>query len=159
MFLKPDYNVKKVTEIDYGALKAQGVKALLFDLDSTLMASKSGFYTQEIVELIENLKKEFFVAIVSNNKNEQYIDKVTSISDFPLLFNAGKPRVERVKKFLNSYSIEVKECVLIGDRPLTDILCGKLLGCRTILTDSVTADTEAPIVRFVRAIERLTISK
>ena len=49
MFLKPDYDLKNIFEIDLESLKSQGVKALLFDLDSTLMGSKTGFYTDEVL--------------------------------------------------------------------------------------------------------------
>ena len=41
MFLKPDVNLKSIYDIDLDELKNQGVKAMLFDLDSTIMASKS----------------------------------------------------------------------------------------------------------------------
>ena len=37
MFLKPDYNLKSIYNIDLDELKAAGINALLFDLDSTLM--------------------------------------------------------------------------------------------------------------------------
>ena len=47
----------------------------------------------------------------------------------------------------------------VGDRPLTDTLCGKRLGCTTILVDSISANIEKPIVRFVRKLERLTVKK
>ena len=42
MFLKPDYNLKSIYDIDFEDLKKQGIKALLFDLDSTLMARERG---------------------------------------------------------------------------------------------------------------------
>lgn len=159
MFLKPDYNLKRIYDIDLEELKHSGIKAMLFDLDSTLMASKSGVYSDEILEWLEVVKKDFFVAVVSNNKNEDYIKKVTEISSFPVLFRACKPSVEHVKNFIKKYYFEAKDCVLVGDRPLTDILCGKKLGCKTILVDSITADTEAKIVRFVRALERSIIRR
>lgn len=41
MFLKPDYNLKNIYEIDFVELKEQGIKCLMFDLDSTVMVSKS----------------------------------------------------------------------------------------------------------------------
>ncbi len=157
MFLKPDYNLKRIYDIDLIALEEQGVRAMLFDLDSTLMASKSAKYSPEILEWLKGVREKFFIAVVSNNKNEEYIEKVKNISDFPLLFNACKPKTCHVRKFLNEHKIEVKDCVLVGDRPLTDILCGKFLGCKTILVDSITADTESKLVRFVRKLERVSI--
>lgn len=157
MFLKPDYNLKSIYDINLGELKNSGIKAALFDLDSTLMASKSGVYTDETVEWLKSVREEFFIAVVSNNKNEDYIEKVKKISDFPLLFNACKPQTTYVKEFLSRHNLNPSDCVLVGDRPLTDILCGKLLGCKTILVDSITAAQEAKIVRFVRKLERLSI--
>lgn len=159
MFLKPDFNLDSIYDIDFEQLKALGIKAMLFDLDSTLMASKSGCYTDEMKNWLDKVRQNFFIAIVSNNKNEKYIEKVRKVTDFPVLFNAKKPRTDEVKKFLAEHNLHVSDCVLVGDRPLTDILCGKKLGCKTILVDSITAKTEAKIVRFVRKIERLTISQ
>lgn len=159
MFLKPDYNLKSIYDIDLEELKNIGIKAILFDLDSTIMASKSGVYSEEMINWLNKVKKDFFIAVVSNNKNEKYIEKVKKISDFPLLFKAAKPDTKKVKVFLHEHGFsDFKECVLIGDRPLTDILCGKYLGCRTILVDSISADRESKIVRFVRKLERLSIS-
>ena len=159
MFLKPDYNLKRIYDIDLDELEKDGIKAMLFDLDSTLMASKSATYSPEILNWLDVVRKRFFIAVVSNNKNEQYIAKVRGISDFPLLFNACKPKTNIVSEFLKKYEVNVKECVLVGDRPLTDILCGKNLGCKTILVDSITAETEAKIVRFVRALERICVRR
>lgn len=159
MFLKPDYNIKSIYDIDLEGLKNQGIKGILFDLDSTLMASKSGVYSEKMLKWLENVKSNFFMAVISNNKNPQYIKKVEAISDFPVLFYANKPSAKPAREFLKKYNINPKECAFVGDRPLTDIVCGKKLGCKTILVDSITANSEKPIVRFVRALERITIRK
>lgn len=159
MFLKPDYNLKSIYSINFDELKQLGIKAVLFDLDSTLMASKSAVYSDEMVAWLKKLQEDFFVAVVSNNKNPDYIEQVKKISFFPMLFNAGKPRTNAVKSFLNEHNLNISECVLVGDRPLTDVLCGKNLGCKTILVDSITADTESKLVRCVRGLERITIRR
>lgn len=158
MFLKPDYNLKRIYDIDLDELKASGIKAMLFDLDSTIMASKSGEYSKEMQDWLKKVQSNFFIAVVSNNKNEKYIEKVKQVSDFPLLFKAAKPDTKRIIEFLKEHGFkDAKDCVLVGDRPLTDILCGKRLGCKTILVDSITADSESKLVRFVRKLERLSI--
>lgn len=159
MFLKPDYNLKSIYSINFDELKQLGIKAVLFDLDSTLMASKSAVYSDEMVAWLKKVQEDFFVAVVSNNKNPDYIEQVKKISFFPMLFNAGKPRTNAVKNFLNEHNLNISECVLVGDRPLTDVLCGKNLGCKTILVDSITADTESKLVRYVRGLERITIRR
>ena len=158
MFVKPDYNLKRIYDIDLEDLRNQGIKGMLFDLDSTLMASKSAQYSKEILDWLSVVRKDFFIAVVSNNHNKKYIEKVSAVSDFPLLFDAAKPKTQKVEAFLKQYNIKPEECALVGDRPLTDIVCGQRLGCKTILVDSITADTEAKIVRFVRFLERLSVS-
>lgn len=157
MFLKPDYNLESIYSIDLEELKNQGIKAILFDLDSTIMASKSAKYSDETLAWLEKVKKDFFVAVISNNNNQEYIEKVKAISTFPTVFDAKKPKADIGRKFLQENSIKPSEAVMVGDRPLTDIWFGKRLGCKTILVDSITAKTEKKIVRFVRGVERLCV--
>ncbi len=157
MFLKPDYNLENIYAIDLEALKKQGIKAILFDLDSTIMASKSATYSEQTLSWLENVKKDFFVAVISNNNNSEYINKVKSISNFPMVFDAKKPQVKNGLRFLKEYNVNPQEAVMVGDRPLTDVWFGKKLGCKTILVDSITAKTEKKIVRFVRKLERLCV--
>lgn len=159
MILKPDFNVETLFDIDYKELKASGTNVILFDLDSTIMPSKSGAYPPSIVDLLKELKLNFIIAVVSNNKNKGYIAKVQSISDFEIIGHANKPSSKVMKKYLKTINATPQETVVIGDRPLTDILAGKLLGAKTILVDSITKDTEKPIVRVVRQLERLTIKR
>jgi len=159
MFLKPDYNLKNIYEINLEELKARGIKALLFDLDSTLMASKTGFYDEKTIQWLNKVRKDFFIAVVSNNYNPAYIEKVKKVSDFPLVFEAKKPNTKATEEFMKSHNLTANCTAFVGDRPLTDILCGKRIGCTTILVDSISADREKPVVRFVRALERITIKK
>ena len=159
MILKPDYNVESLFDIDFKEIKALGINAVLFDLDSTVMPSKSGEYPPEVITLFQELKQNFVLAIVSNNKNKDYISKVQTISNFTVIGNANKPSPKIMRDFLKSVSVKPEETVVIGDRPLTDILAGKLLGAKTILVDSITKDKENKLTRFVRKLERLVIKK
>ena len=159
MFIKPDYNIKNIYAIDLNELKQKGINAILFDLDSTLMASKSGCYDQKTLDWLNDVKKDFFVGVVSNNHNPKYIEKVCSCTYFPIVFEAHKPDVKVAKSFMEKYGLKPKATCFVGDRPLTDILCGKRLGCTTIMVDSITADTEKSIVRFVRWLEKLSVKK
>ena len=60
------------------------------------------------------------------------------------------------KAYLESIGVEPCCAVMVGDRPLTDILAGKLLGCKTILVGSINPKENLP-TKFVRALERSTI--
>ncbi len=159
MFLKPDYNLKDIYEIDFEELKSKGIKALLFDLDSTIMKSKSAEYSQKTRDWLSDIEREFVIAVISNNFNEAYIEKVRAISTFDVIGAARKPDPQILLEYLSNARISPAEAVMVGDRPLTDILAGKRAGCMTILVDSINAENENIPTRFVRWLERLSIRK
>ena len=156
MFLKPDYNLKNIYEIDFQELKTKGIKCLMFDLDSTVMVSKSANFLPGTVEWFNTFLKDFEVAIISNNKSKEYIENASKIAPCRVIGHANKPNPKVMKEYLESISIEPSCAVMIGDRPLTDILAGKLLGCKTILVGSINPNENLP-TKFVRALERSTI--
>ena len=158
MFIKPDYNLENVYKINFKELKEQGIKCLMFDLDSTVMVSKSAKFLPETLEWFNTFLKDFEVAIISNNKNDQYIENANNIAPCKVIGRADKPNPKIMKKYLDSVGISPNEAVMIGDRPLTDILAGKLLGCKTILVGSINPTENLP-TKFVRALERSTIRK
>lgn len=159
MRIEPTYNLKSIYEIDLEEIKSKGIRIFLFDLDSTIMVSKSGKYLSETTEWLNKVKQNFRIAVVSNNSNKNYLNKVRDISDFDVLGSCAKPDVKVIKNYLRKQGFSANECVIVGDRPLTDILCGKRLGCMTILVDSINAENEGIPTRFVRWLERLTIKK
>ena len=159
MILKPDFNLVSVKDIDVDLLYQQGVRAILFDLDSTVMASKSGVFEPCVLEMFDKLSEKFVIAILSNNKKVEYIEKAKVQCSIDVIGHANKPSPKILLNYLVSKNIEPQKAVMVGDRPLTDILAGKLLGAKTILVDSITKDTENKPTRIVRALERLTIKK
>ena len=158
MFLKPDYNLKNIYEIDIEELKEQGIKCLMFDLDSTIMISKSGKFLPETLEWFNTFLNDFEVAIISNNKKDEYIENANKNAPCLVIGKANKPSPKVMAEYLKSKNISPQEAVMIGDRPLTDILAGKFLGCKTILVGSINPNENLP-TKFVRALERSTIRR
>ena len=158
MLLKPDYNLKNIYEINFDELKQKGIKCIMFDLDSTVMVSKSANFLPETVEWFNSFLKDFEVAIISNNKSEEYIENASKLAPCRVIGKANKPNPKVMSEYLNSIEILPKEAVMVGDRPLTDILAGKLLGCQTILVGSINPSENLP-TKFVRALERSTIRR
>ena len=154
MLLKPDYNLKNIYEIDLEALKNMGIKAIFFDLDSTIMVSKSAEYTEKTAQWLKEVNENFFIAVISNNTKCEYLEKVQSISCFEIVGNAKKPATKAMREVLDKNNMKPNEVVIVGDRPLTDILAGKLLGAKTILVGSINAHNEGIPTRFVRWLER-----
>lgn len=158
MFIKPDYNLKNVYEIDFEELKSMGIKCIMFDLDSTIMVSKSAAFLPETIEWFNTFIKDFEVAIISNNFNKEYIKNASRIAPCRVIGAARKPNPKVMKAYLDEIGIKPEEAVMVGDRPLTDILGGIRLGCKTILVGSINPNEKWP-TKLVRALERSTIKK
>lgn len=154
MFLKPDFNLKNIYDIDLNLLKELGIKAIFFDLDSTIMVSKSGEYSEEMVTWLNEVDQDFFIAVITNNKRSEYIEKVKKNSSFQIVSNAKKPSTKVMRKILSKMDFLAEEVVIVGDRPLTDIWAGQRLGAKTILVGSINAENEGWATRFVRWLER-----
>ena len=100
MFLKPDFNLVSIKDIDVNLLQEQDIKAILFDLDSTVMASKSGFFEPWVLELFDKLSEKFCVAILSNNKKVEYIEKARSQCKIDVVGHANKPNPKTLLVYL-----------------------------------------------------------
>ena len=156
MILRPNENLKNIYEITPDMLKKMGIKALLLDLDSTVMQSKTGVFTEKTLKWFEKFNNDFYVEIVTNNKNKEYIEKVNKKAPCKVYSNAKKPSPKILKEIVKGLYMKPKNAVFVGDRPLTDILAGKLAGTKTILFGSINSH-ENLLTKFVRFIERLTI--
>lgn len=157
MFLKPDFNIESIYDIDIEKLVELKVKALFFDLDSTLMKSKSGKFSFKMLQFLEDLKTNFKIAIITNNKNYDYINKARSQVDIPIYYRAKKPDTTILLNACSDLGVSPNHAAMIGDRPLSDILAGVRAGMVTVLVDSISKEEENFIVRAARFVERLTI--
>lgn len=159
MLFEPNYNLESIYDIDLAELKDLGIKGLFFDLDSTLMKSKSGKFSFQTLQFLNDLKSNFKLAIITNNKNNDYISKAKSQIDIPVYAHAAKPNPRALLKACKDLELQPNTVAMIGDRPLSDIFGGERAGMVTILVDSISKDEESVIVRFARFLERLTIKR
>ncbi len=154
MFLKADFVLQNVLQIDLEEMRKKGVKGFIFDLDNTLMAPNTGVFTEEIKAWLDELMKEFKVAIVSNNPIPSYEKKVREVVDMPIYFKAGKPSRKFVREALKELGISPLEAAMVGDRPLTDIWVGQRLKMITVLVDPLRKKQEHQVIKFLRSLER-----
>jgi hypothetical protein len=150
--------VERVTEINLDELKAEDIKGMIFDLDNTLMPPKTSNFPEDILEWLDSVKKNFKIVILSNNPCSVYVKQAGEKLGCIAYEKAGKPRRKAALAALRDLNLLPSEVVIIGDRPLTDILVGQRLGIITILVDPLAKHTETPIIKFLRKLERLFIS-
>jgi hypothetical protein len=158
VFLRPTYFIDgDITDIDLEQLKKDGIKGIILDLDSTLIAPRSGRLTQEAADWLEIARSQFKMAVVSNNMRDDYIEKIKALLAMPLVGRAGKPGSAVLLKVLSKLELKPEEAVLVGDRPLTDILGGQRAGMKTVLVYPLKTMKEPSWIKFIRRLERLFI--
>jgi uncharacterized protein len=158
MLLRPTYLIDgDVTDIDLELLQQQGVRGLIFDLDSTLVAPHAGCLTEEVERWLSDARARFKVAVVSNNKKDPYIQQVQKLLDMHCIGCAAKPSTKAFRDVLKIFELAPHEVAVIGDRPLTDVLGGQRAGMKTVLVLPLKSMNEPGWVRMFRALERVII--
>ena len=118
-YFYPDAYQKSIYTINYDKLKENGIKILLFDFDNTIIEKGNYKTNNKTKELIDLLKKDFTIYVMSNSLNKNKLDKVCGKYGIPYINNSRKPFKSGFKKLKINVSNE--EIALIGDQLLTDI--------------------------------------
>lgn len=150
----PDAYYKNIFEIDFKNLKKKGYKNLFLDVDNTLVPYTEDIPSENIKKLINDLKKDFNVIIVSNSMSNRVL-KIVDELGVKGYYSSMKPLKKTYKKIDKEYKKE--ECVFIGDQFMTDVLGAKRSGYKIIFVDKM--DKYEPIVtKFWRFFEKRVLS-
>jgi uncharacterized protein len=158
MLLRPTYTINgDITDIDLDELFSAGIRALILDLDSTLVAPRSGIVTKEVANWLSSAKSRFKLTVLSNNLKNEYVEQVADILQIPVVGRAVKPRRGGFLKAAKVMGVTPDRVAVVGDRPLTDILGGARAGMKTILVLPLKTMNESCLVRCIRKLERLVL--
>ena len=149
MKIKPDMYVKDILSINYKKLKEKGIKALFFDFDNTLIEMGNYTLNEKYEKLIEKIKKDFKVMIVSNSIHVSKLEKVCSKYNLSYVGASFKPFFFGFKKAEKLVGFKEQEICMIGDQLLTDVQGGLRRKYFTILIDPIN-DNEHLITKINR---------
>ena len=160
MFLKPTYSAPgDVTTIDIEQLCTGGIKGLIVDLDSTLMAPKSGVITKETEAWLDAARLRFKIIVLSNNKRKDYLSNASDVLKMQVIGHAAKPWKAGFRQALDALGLPPEEVAVVGDRPLTDIWGGELSDMKTVLVRPLACIVEPSWKTFFRNLEHVFIKR
>ncbi|AFS69880.1 MULTISPECIES: YqeG family HAD IIIA-type phosphatase [Exiguobacterium] len=153
--LYPKHFVASIYDIDLEMLKRNGVKAILTDLDNTLVAWNIADAPDELVSWLDMVNNQygFDVIIVSNNNGDR-VKKFADPLGLHYIAPARKPLPIGFKRALTEFGYHAKEVVFLGDQLFTDVLGANSVGIEVIHVQPV-VKTDGVVTKFNRLMERV----
>ena len=130
--LYPFEYVESAFTINYRRLYERGYRALIFDIDNTLVPHGADA-TVQTDALLQELQEIGFQTFILSNNGVARIERFIQNVPMPYLDNAKKPLPFAYKKALKRLGVSRKQAVYIGDQVFTDILGANLSGIASIL--------------------------
>lgn len=153
--LFPSTSVESVFSIDYLKLKGMGYKAIIFDIDSTLVPHGDDT-TNEIDQLFKYLHKLGFKTLLLSNNSEERISTFNRNIKTLFIPMANKPYRANYLKAIRMLNVNYSEVILVGDQLFTDIIGANLCGIKSILVKFLKHPEDIKIGKK-RQLERLIL--
>ena len=137
MNIYPDAYFKKVEDINVEFLNKNKIKALLLDVDNTLVDHTKKM-TESVIKWAKELKGQGVkLYILSNTNDKQKIENIVKQIDIPYQHFAMKPLKRGFKKAQKALGEKSENIAIVGDQIFTDIVGGKRCHMYTILVDPI----------------------
>lgn len=137
MKLYPNAHFNKVEEITVEFLQENEIKALILDIDNTLIDYKQHL-SENVINWAEELKsKGIKLYILSNTNNKEKVEKVSKKLDIPYFNLAQKPLKKGFLKTQKALNEKSENIGVIGDQIFTDIIGGNRCNMFTILVEPI----------------------
>ena len=123
---------ESVFDIDYRKLAADGFKAVIFDIDNTLVHHGDGS-TPEIDCLFEEIHSAGLKTLLLTNNDEERVLRFIRNIDTLYVCDAEKPDTAGYKKALGLLEVTADQAVCAGDQLFTDVLGANQVGIPSVL--------------------------
>lgn len=149
--------VNSVWAIDYAALYQQGYRAIIFDIDNTLVHHGDDA-NQKIIDLFKQIHAIGFKTLLLSNNNQQRIERFIQHIPTQYIADASKPNPANYLKALEILGTEKHETLMIGDQLFTDIFGANRSGIPSILVQFMQKNPNENIGKR-RKLERMLLNR
>ena len=157
--MKPDYEFKRIFDIEDDFFEKENIKYLLIDIDNTLVADNAPDATEEAISFLAGLKDKGIKFHLVSNNSEQRVMSFNKNLNHPATSKAGKPFVKKINAIIDEMDARKEETALIGDQIFTDLLASKNAKIRMILVNPINTKIENSFFKFKRFMEKLVYKR
>ncbi len=135
--LYPNELLNKVEEITIQFIQKNKLKALILDVDNTLIDYNKNL-SQEKIEWAKNLKGQGVkLYILSNTNKKEKVEKVANKLEIPYILFAKKPSKKGFLKIQKELQLKPEQIGVVGDQIFTDVIGGNRCKMFTILVEPI----------------------
>ena len=156
MLLRPDVMVEAVHEVTLELLEECNVRAVMVDLDDTLVASGASLLDPRFRAWVASLKEAGIPLLILSNGRRVRVKRWSAELGVTGLSLVGKPFAFR--RGLRLLGRQPSETAMVGDQLFTDVLGANLVGMVSILVTPLSTGG-LPHTRVVRRLEKVLLSK
>ncbi|PRQ52056.1 putative phosphatidylglycerophosphatase [Rosa chinensis] len=163
----PHVSVPDIRHIDWVELHRRGFKGVVFDKDNTLTVPYSLTLWGPLGSSLEQCKSVFGpdIAVFSNSAGLNEYDhdgskarELEGAIGIKVIRHRLKKPAGTAEEIEKHFGCQSSHLIMVGDRPLTDIVYGNQNGFLTILTGPLSLAEEPFIVRQVRKLETALVN-
>ena len=158
MFLErfyPDHEVDSAYSIDYSALYQAGKRAVIFDVDNTLVPHGAPA-DDRAKALFASLHEMGYRTLLLSNNKEPRVKPFSDAVGNTYIFKAGKPGRAGYMRAMEKLSSTPETTLFVGDQLFTDVWGAKKVGIETYLVKPIHPKEEIQIV-LKRHLERIVL--
>jgi len=156
-YLKPKEYLDSVLDIKIEKLKSLGIKAIIADIDDTLLPRLEFRVPLVTYNWIEKVKESGLkIYLATNGTRVKRLERIKESLEINGTAFAFKPLPFAFKGAISSLGVKPNQIAVIGDQILTDIIGGNILEMYTILVKPLSPETSLIRIPF-RLFENLLI--
>lgn len=156
--LTPDFMFGHYWEITPEFLAANGIRALLIDIDNTLAPYEMPDPDERIRAWFSALAKAGISAALVSNNHALRVERFNQTLGLIAYPDSGKPGKKNLLRAMKELGVTGAETAVLGDQLLTDCYAGKRLGLRALIVPPIKDKTNL-FFRFKRLLERRYIRR
>ncbi len=158
MILYPNADFKNVSEITIDFLNENKIKALILDVDNTLIDYYKNL-SEKTISWSQELKSNGIkLYILSNSNKKEKVAEVAKKLDIPYKYFAKKPLKMGFIKVQKELQEKPENIATVGDQLFTDVIGGNRCNMFTILVEPIDRK-DIWITMWKRPIEEFIIKK
>ena len=134
---RPDYAYRRVYDIDAARLRADGISALILDLDNTVCRFNKYDIEPRTAEWIGDWIKSGGRAVLCSNNHPPRVKPVADALGIKFLADAHKPRAEAYLSACAVIGAQPQNTAEVGDQLITDVHGARRAGLRAVLVNPI----------------------